>query len=120
MSRRHIATHAYDFRRGWVRVSPTEVTPDYALHLRDEGFTIVRSRRGWFGMRELPVSWYIPRSDPDTADPTGSADAAPEAASSTLRERLDIGRDAAPETPVPDPATPRTRRARQRADDGDE
>jgi len=117
MSRRHIATHAYDFRRGWVRVSPTEVTPDYALHLRDEGFTIVRSRRGWFGMRELPVTWYIPRSDLATATPSGSEEAAPETQSTTLRERLDVGMDGAPETVVPDPAMPPTRRARQRADD---
>ncbi|WP_022879079.1 hypothetical protein [Microbacterium sp. B19] len=117
MSRRHIATHAYDFRRGWVRVPPSEVTPDYALHLREQGFTIVRSRRGWFGMRELPVSWYIPRSDPGAVGPTESADASPEAQSTRLRERLDRGTDAAPETTVPDPATPPTRRARQRADD---
>lgn len=120
MSRRHIATHAYDFRRGWVRVSPTEVTPDYALHLRDEGFTIVRSRRGWFGMRELPVSWYIPRSDTAIVDPTDSPDASPDTPSTTLRERLDIGMDATSEATVPDPATPPTRRARQRVDDSGE
>ncbi|MGC0370844.1 hypothetical protein [Microbacterium sp. SLBN-111] len=119
MSRRHIATHAYDFRRGWVRVPPTGVTADYALQLRDEGFTIVRSRRGWFGMRELPVSWYIPRSDAGTANVTES-DASPEAPSTTLRQRVDLGTDAAPEATVPDPATPPTRRARQRADDSGE
>ena len=120
MSRHHIATHAYDFRRGWVRVPRSEVTPDYALHLREEGFTIVRSRRGWFGMRELPVTWYLPRPDAHTPDGTESADAVAGAPSTTLRERLDIGRDAAPEPTALDPATPPTRRARQRADDGGE
>lgn len=59
MSRHHIATHAYDFRTGWVRISPTVMTGNQAAALRDRGFTIIRSRRGWFGTRELPVSWYL-------------------------------------------------------------
>ncbi|MFG6277914.1 hypothetical protein [Microbacterium sp. 5K110] len=70
MSRHHIATHVYDYREGWVRIAPTAMTYEHALDLRDQGFTLVRSRRGWFGTRELPVSWYIRRGRPESADPS--------------------------------------------------
>lgn len=61
MSRHHIATHVYDYREGWVRIAPTAMTHDRAAELRDQGYTLVRSRRGVFGSRELPVSWYVRR-----------------------------------------------------------
>lgn len=104
MSRHHIATHAYDYRTGWVRIPPTALTPEQADALRDRGFTIVRSRRGWFGSRELPVTWYLPRTDTVQQDPpTGPV-------GSTAEETDDVsGSDPADSGPRS------TRRTRQRA-----
>lgn len=113
MSRHHIATHAYDFRTGWVRIPPTTMTPEQAETLRDRGFTIVRSRRGWFGMRELPLTWYIPRSDVSDGSriPLTPADEQ----SALLRQRLDASADAEADEDSADSPPPATRRARQRA-----
>lgn len=61
MSRHHIATHVYDYRAGWVRIPRALMNHARAEELRDEGFTLVRSRRGLFGSRELPVTWYLRR-----------------------------------------------------------
>ncbi|SIR56396.1 hypothetical protein [Microbacterium sp. RURRCA19A] len=118
MSRHHIATHAYDFRRGWVRVPPTALTHEHASSLRDQGFTIVRSRRGWFGTRELPLSWYLRRVD---ADGSGHSriPVSPAEQSAKLRERLDDTVDAEPAPDGSDPVRPSTRRIRQRTS-GDE
>lgn len=113
MSRHHIATHAYDFRTGWVRIPPTTMTPDQAEALRDRGFTIVRSRRGWFGMRELPLTWYIPRSDTSGGSriPIAPADEQ----SAKLRQRLSASAEAESEADSVVAPPPATRRARQRA-----
>lgn len=116
MSRHHIATHAYDFRRGWVRIPATSLTAEHAVSLRDQGFTIVRSRRGWFGTRELPLSWYLRRVDGGVSDPT-RIPVSPVKQSSTLRERLDDTVDAEPEADEVDPVRPSTRRVRQQAVD---
>lgn len=61
MPRQHIATHAYDSQQGWVRVPRKRLTYENVAHLRAQGFTMVRSRRGLFGSRELPLSWYAER-----------------------------------------------------------
>ena len=107
MSRHHIATHAYDFRRGWVRVPRTSLTTEHAVALREQGFTIVRSRRGWFRTRELPLSWYLPRTSTDMppSQPLGPADVP----SATLVDRGDSS----------DAGTPSKRRARSQADGRD-
>lgn len=61
MPRQHIATHAYDSQQGWVRVARKRLTAEHVAELRAQGFTMVRSRRGLFGSRELPLSWYAER-----------------------------------------------------------
>ncbi|MFF8187641.1 hypothetical protein ACF044_10305 [Microbacterium sp. NPDC016588] len=111
MSRHHIATHAYDFRRGWVRIPPTSLTAEHAVSLRDQGFTIVRSRRGWFGSRELPLSWYLRRVDGGVSDLTRIPVSAAEQAAA-LRERLDNTPDSEPSADEADPVRPSTRRVR--------
>jgi hypothetical protein len=116
MSRHHIATHAYDFRTGWVRIPPTTMTTDQAEALRDRGFTIVRSRRGWFGARELPLTWYLPR--PDTSDPSRIPIAPAHEQGATLRQRLDASADAERGTDAAGSQPPSaTRRGRQRSGD---
>lgn len=116
MSRHHIATHAYDFRRGWVRIPPTSLTAEHAVSLRDQGFTIVRSRRGWFSSRELPLSWYLRRVDGGVSDLT-RIPVSPAEQAAALRERLDDTPDAEPAADEADPVRPSTRRVRQRAGD---
>ena len=117
MSRRHIATHAYDYRTGWVRIAPTALTAEQAEVLRDKGFTIVRSRRGWFGTRELPVSWYLRHAATDASPALGqplSPAFEPPAKSDDRREGRE---DAVESADAPGPVAPPTRRARQRADE---
>jgi hypothetical protein len=110
MSRHHIATHAYDFRTGWVRISPTTMTPEQAAALRDRGFTIVRSRRGWFGTRELPLSWYLRGATPgvrqSVREPVKPAESSPQGPNTS-------------DADAPSPMRSPTRRARPRSRDTD-
>lgn len=115
MSRHHVATHAYDFRRGWVRIAPTALTDANAVKLRDEGFTIVRSRRGWFGTRELPLTWYLRRAASDHSALTRLPVPPVDEQSAKLRGRMnELADTEAPDEPTP-PVRPPTRRARPRS-----
>lgn len=106
MSRHHIATHVYDYRAGWVRIALTVMTYEHAVALRDQGYTLVRTRRGWFKTRELPVSWYVRRGQPQTADPS-TPDVSPEAGQNPKPgERLG---DVAEHPPQPASGGPRKR-----------
>ena len=112
MSRHHVATHAYDFRRGWVRIAPTAMTDAAAVKLRDEGFTIIRSRRGWFGSRELPLTWYLRRAASDASALTLLPAPPIDEQSAGLRDRVDGLADADAPHETPPPLRPSTRRAR--------
>ncbi|WZH36468.1 MAG: hypothetical protein PIR02_17200 [Microbacterium enclense] len=58
MSQHHLVTHAYDSHTGWVRIARTEMTHESAEDLRDQGYTMVRLRRGVFGSRDVSLSRY--------------------------------------------------------------
>lgn len=115
MSRRHIATHAYDFHTGWVRITPTALTHEQAVKLHEQGFTIVRSRRGWFGTRELPLSWYLRRAGSDTSEASRLAVSPAAVSPNAPHERPEDPPDTVDLVDAPDPRRPSPRRARQRS-----
>jgi len=98
MSQHHLITHAYDSQNGWVRVQRTPMTPAHAADFRDRGFTMVRSRRGIWGSRELPISWYVGRrSSEDSARVDASENSVASVdQSEKLRQRLDETTGVAP------------------------
>ncbi|MCM3500427.1 alternative tryptophan synthase beta-subunit [Microbacterium sp. P26] len=67
MTRPRTATHAYRMPGGWQKLPHHALTPDYARDLRDQGFTIVRARRGWNDSRELSLAQYAAGSASGTA-----------------------------------------------------
>ncbi|MCT2087078.1 hypothetical protein M3D75_13205 [Microbacterium enclense] len=118
MSRHHVATHAYDYRRGWVRIALTAMTDATAVKLRDEGFTIVRSRRGWFGTRELPLSWYLRRTGSGTSTHTRLPVPPADEQSARLRDRIDEPADTKVSVETTPPLRPSTQRVRPRSSEG--
>ncbi len=58
MARHRTVTHAYRLPGGWEKVRHEHLTKAYASRMTDEGFTMVRARRGFFDVREVSLSWY--------------------------------------------------------------
>lgn len=67
MTRRRMITHAYRMPGGWEEVERRDLTVESAAELRQEGFTLVRARRGWRPAREISLTRY------DTGGPRPSA-----------------------------------------------
>ena len=79
MTRPRTVTHAYRMPGGWEELPHRPLTSDTAQALRDEGFTLVRARRGWGNSKELSLSLYI--QQPSSAAPWSEADIRPSGSS---------------------------------------
>jgi|GEM_PF-1782735 hypothetical protein len=62
MTRPRTVTHAYRMPGGWEELPHRPLTPENARALRDEGYTLVRARRGFMNSRELSLTLYMQQS----------------------------------------------------------
>lgn len=56
-------THAYRMPGGWEKLPRRRLTVDYARELRAEGFTLMRTRRGWGSSRERSIATHLQRHE---------------------------------------------------------
>ncbi|MDU0365720.1 alternative tryptophan synthase beta-subunit [Microbacterium sp. NPDC089180] len=79
MTRPRTVTHAYRMPGGWETLPHRPLTAETAHALRDEGYTLVRARRGWGNSKELSLSHYT--QQPAGAAPWSDADIRPSGSS---------------------------------------
>lgn len=60
MARARTVTHAYRLATGWEKVNRRPLTPETALDLRSDGYTMVVAKRGFFDAREISLSQLLP------------------------------------------------------------
>lgn len=75
MTRPRTVTHAYRMPGGWEHLPHRRLTADTARALRDEGYTLVRARRGWTNTKEISLTLFVEQSA--STDPWRDADIRP-------------------------------------------
>lgn len=63
MSRPRTVTHAYRIPGGWVKLPHRPLNVETAHALRDQGYTLVRARRGWTDVREISLAQFATQDD---------------------------------------------------------
>lgn len=68
MAKTRTITHAYRMPGGWEETERLDLTGENARMLSAQGFTLIRTRRGWRSEKELSLASYLGSSlSPDAS-----------------------------------------------------